>query len=99
MYMYAKRLSYTMSDLATLREQVRGYLTAKSALSLVLSVDAHISVPAQPASNQRKTPAKLAPLGFFLLTNIIVNSTQNNLGQSGRCRQGISYGKGSIGGI
>lgn len=45
MYMYAKRQSLCPVDETSLKEQVRGYLTAKSTLSLASDTNAYISVP------------------------------------------------------
>lgn len=44
MYMYAKRLDFSLVDRDALVEQVRGYLAAKNTLALMSSIDAHISV-------------------------------------------------------
>ncbi|KAM3582362.1 hypothetical protein VKS41_005008 [Umbelopsis sp. WA50703] len=60
MYMYAKRQSYSQVDETSLREQVRGYLTAKSTLSLVSDVNAYISVSDPPSFNKAHPPKILS---------------------------------------
>ncbi|KAI9282500.1 hypothetical protein BC943DRAFT_328918 [Umbelopsis sp. AD052] len=56
MYMYAKRLDFSLVDRDTLVEQVRGYLVAKNTLALLSSIDAHISVTIPNALNNAQTP-------------------------------------------
>jgi hypothetical protein len=82
MYMYAKRQSYSQVDETSLREQVRGYLTAKSTLSLVSDVNAYISVSDPPSFNKAHRKNTMNFLNFgCLTTDRDISSTKNSFGR------------------
>jgi hypothetical protein len=65
MYMYAKRLDFSLIDRDTLADQVNGYLAAKNTLALMSIIDAHISVTIPHPLNNAQS--KLQPFHPFML--------------------------------